>query len=694
MRIKEKLPELLAPAGSPEALDAAIEAGADAVYFGGEMFSNRMRAHNFTGMELVRSIEKCAAYSVASHITLNTRLRDSELSSALKCAEELYEAGADAFIVADAGLARLIHERMPQAVMHASTQMTGISAADAATLARLGFSRMVCPREISKGELSELVRNSPIEIEIFIHGAHCVSVSGQCLMSWAMGGRSGNRGECAQPCRLPYTAEGRGHSEKYLLSLKDMALAVHIPEIVASGVSSLKIEGRLKSPGYVYGVTRIYRRLLDEKRMATPSEMHELEEIFSRGGFTDGYFRGDMRGMNGIRSDVSKIASVKSAPERISKKLKIKASAYLRCGENIRLTLSCGEFSVTCEGDAPQAAKNAPLDKASVYKNLSKLGSTPYSLDFEDFHCDICGDVFLSAASLNDIRRRAAAELEALIVDSGKRTLPARSISTEAENGAKKELPHIRSAEFLKAENIPEAAYSYFDVIFLPFSELGKANADRFASGLLGLSFSPYTNDSETEKALRFCTERGIKFALAHTVSQLTAAHGAGLSAVASLRLNVMNTESARSISMLGADYVTLSPELPQGALRDISTKTENELRAGAVVYGRLPLMLLKRCVLNADSSCSHNCMSKGCISPSFIKDRKGVKLPVYAAGGGMNTVFNPNVIWSAESNSFREALGIAHFIFTSEDRSEVMKVIVSYENGSTPSKNLPIKRL
>ena len=287
-----------------------------------------MRAKNFSDDEIVDAVRKCAAYGVASHVTLNIRMRSRELPDAVCLARRLWDAGVTAFIVADAGLAEAIKREVPDAVLHASTQMTGVNSRDAAALRRLGFSRMVCPRELSKDELFALVSCSPIEVEAFVHGALCVSVSGQCLMSWAMGGRSGNRGECAQPCRLPYSKNGG--SPAHALSLKDSCLAGHIPELIDSGVASLKIEGRLKAADYVYGVTKVYRRLLDERRAATDAEMRELESYFSREGFTRGYYDGKLgREMFGTHQD---------APEE--KELFSRARATYESGEAQRVPVS------------------------------------------------------------------------------------------------------------------------------------------------------------------------------------------------------------------------------------------------------------------------------------------------------------------------------------------------------------------
>ncbi len=294
--MKKDLPELLSPCGSREALEAAAEGGADAVYFGGTMLNARMNAKNFDRDGLAAAVSFCHAKGIRAYVTLNTQIYDRELKSALEYADFLRRAGADALIVADPGLAMLIKKYLPGTELHASTQMTVHSTEGAKLLYSSGFSRVVAARELSFDNIKSLCSGSPAEVELFVHGAICVSCSGQCLMSAMLGGRSGNRGECAQPCRMSYNGG-------YPLSLKDMCLAGHIPELISSGVRSLKIEGRMKSPAYVYGVTKIYRRLLDEGRNATGDEMNGLSRLFSRGGFTDGYFTGRISGdMLGVRS--------------------------------------------------------------------------------------------------------------------------------------------------------------------------------------------------------------------------------------------------------------------------------------------------------------------------------------------------------------------------------------------------------
>ena len=255
---KGKLPELLSPAGSLKALMAAIDGGADAVYFGAPDFNARIRAQNFSDGELEEAFRLCHAYGVKAYVTLNTLVLDREAENFVRTAEKIYRMGADAAIVADLGGAAYLKKYLPELELHASTQMSCHSAAGAVELAKLGFSRVVCARELSYENICSITENSPVEIEMFVHGALCVSHSGQCLFSSLVGGRSGNRGECAQPCRLPFSVGGK---EKYPLSLKDLCLAPYIPQIIDSGVASLKIEGRMKSPEYVRAVTSVYRRL-------------------------------------------------------------------------------------------------------------------------------------------------------------------------------------------------------------------------------------------------------------------------------------------------------------------------------------------------------------------------------------------------------------------------------------------------
>ena len=278
-KMQKELPELLCPAGSRAAFEAAIEGGADAVYFGGPLFNARMNAQNFSFEEMGQAVDLAHAYSVKCYMTLNTLLSDRELPEAVSFAERAADMGVDALIVADLGAAAAIHRHLPSLALHASTQASGHNISAAAELRKLGFSRMVMAREASLADIRAFCSGSDTELEVFAHGALCVCHSGQCLFSSLVGGRSGNRGECAQPCRLPFTVNG---NEKYPLSLKDLSLAPHIPALIGAGVASLKIEGRMKSPEYVRAVASVYRRLLDERRAATPDDATDMKQCLEQ----------------------------------------------------------------------------------------------------------------------------------------------------------------------------------------------------------------------------------------------------------------------------------------------------------------------------------------------------------------------------------------------------------------------------
>ena len=301
-----KIPELLAPAGSMESVYAAVRGGANAVYFGGKTANARNAAKNFTMDEIFYAADLLHGSGMRAYITLNILHTDREIPTVLKFAEDCLNCGADAFIIQDLGLSRIIGEYFPEAALHASTQAAGHNAEAAKKFAGLGFSRMVAARELDYANLKYIIENSPIETEMFAHGALCSSHSGRCFMSYALGGsRSANRGTCAQPCRMEYNG-------KYSLSLKDLCLAGRIKEIISLAPAGIKIEGRMKSPEYVYNVCRIYRACLDENRNAAGSEIDFLAKIFSRQGFTDGYFTHNLGAhMYGVRTDENKRESKK-----------------------------------------------------------------------------------------------------------------------------------------------------------------------------------------------------------------------------------------------------------------------------------------------------------------------------------------------------------------------------------------------
>ena len=402
-------PELLAPAGSILSLKAAIEGGADAIYIGGSAFNARMKAKNFDENDLRAGIELAHEYGVKVYIAANTLILDRELDEYLKAAEKAYLLSADAMIIADVGAATEVKKRIP-IELHASTQLSGHNVDAAKRLFDAGFSRMVLAREMPREDIERFCKESPIESEVFVHGALCVCHSGQCLFSSIVGGRSGNRGECAQPCRLPYKIKGK-KGESYPLSLKDLSLASHIKELCDMGVNSFKIEGRMKSPEYVRDVTARWRELIDAYKNADARDMEYFASVFGRGGHTDAYFvkKIDSK-MLGVRSDADKKESASLTKfESITKKIPIELCATVKRGEPISLTARVGDKEATVFGAIPEEARTAPISEEILRRNLSKLGDTVYYL--KDLTVELDDGLMLPISSINALRRAVISEL-------------------------------------------------------------------------------------------------------------------------------------------------------------------------------------------------------------------------------------------------------------------------------------------
>ncbi len=679
-KTNEKLPELLAPAGSFEALKAAIAGGADAAYFGGGDFNARINAKNFTNEELKEAINLLHSCGRKAYITLNTLVHDRELTDYLRFAEFVYKSGADALIVADLGGAEAIHRHLPELELHASTQMSGHNLAQAELLAKHGFSRMVCARELPRDDLELLVKNSPIEIEMFTHGALCVCHSGQCLFSSLVGGRSGNRGECAQPCRLPY--KNQNGEQGYPLSLKDLSLANHITELIDCGVHSLKIEGRMKSPEYVFGVVRAFRTLLDENRNATKDELSTLAQVFSRGGFTDSYYtRSIGKNMLGIRSEeekqISKTALYSS--ERIDeitpKKRPISAFAKIKLEEKMELTLACGEISVTAYGDMPEKAINAPLSFEGVKKNLSKFGATNYELT--DFDAEIDHNIIVPVSTLNALRRKATEMLEEALGSETKERVGFDKYTLNAPVSSKKAL---KTARFYKAEQITDNAREYFDIIYLP--------VQNYNGECEGIILPPVILDSELpqiEKMLDDAKKNGAKYGLVGNLGALELVKKCGLVPHGDFRFNVYNNESVVKLENLGVENIILSPELTLPQIRDVKGDT------AAIVYGRIPLMLLEKCVASETNTCSECNNGK-----ATLIDRRGFTFPALREFEHRNVIYNsaPTYMADRDNELARAQIINQHFIFSTESATEVDYIISCYKNRTPVKENQKIRRI
>ncbi len=758
MTINNHIPELLLPAGTPEAFCAALDGGADAIYFGASGFNARANARNFSLDEMRSAVYLARTLGVKTYVTLNTVLYDREYSLMLKTAEEIYKSGADAVIVADHGTAKILHEYIPDLCLHASTQCACHNLAAAEELTKLGYTRVVPARELSLENIRYLTKNSPIETEIFVHGALCVSHSGQCLFSSLVGGRSGNRGECAQPCRMNYSltrgTKGRDKgfetvSSGALLSLKDLTLCRHITDIIDSGVDSLKVEGRMKSPYYVREVGAIYRRLLDERRNASDAEERQLAEIFSRGGFTDAYFLSGARSVNqcfsvqsmsGVRTEAEKLGALsgkgtaqrsgkdpRSQKEAQQETLKsqgsadnvfrtertrpIKADIELSVGKPAKLTLSTdtdnGTISIEVEGDTVLEAQSAPLDVASVTKAINKFGATRFSA--ESIGVRLEGAVFMPMSSLNKLRRDATCLLEEKLNAPylGRQSFSVGEYVPSSRRAKKNKVEehnddpvYIKSAYFRSADSITDKAIEYFDIRFLPLSEFDGNERFRSSARLAnGIALPPVITDLEyfaAERIAKNAKEAGIRYALVTNLGNIKIAHELGFELYADLRFNIASNESFSAFESLDRDYffkiVILSPEATLPQMRDIAREHKN---ASVTVYGRVPLMLLERCILRGNAKPSEGCSV--CRDKNYtLIDRTGAGFPVVREWQHRNVIYNSQSIYMADRQNVLESAGLRshHFIFSVESREEIDRIIDSYTRGVAPKPGEKVRRI
>ena len=678
MRRKDNLPELLAPAGDFECLVAAVKGGADAVYIGGKMFSARAYAKNFDVDEIKRAVSYCHLHGVKLYVTMNILIFGNELAEAVAFAKELYRAGVDALIVADVGLVCALRREVPGFELHASTQMSVNNSIGADLAYDLGCTRVVLARELSGKNMKDVTEKCKAETEVFLHGALCVCHSGQCLFSSMIGGRSGNRGECAQPCRLPY------NNGKYILSLSDLSLAEHITELIDSGVASLKIEGRMKSPDYVYTVTSIYRKLLDENRNSNMAENSKLERAFSRGGFTDGYFTAKTFGkMTGVRSDEDKRRTEAEEKGDFSfERVGVRAKVRMKLGEPSVMQLSGIDIDreITVTGESPELAKNAPLTPDGVKDRLAKMGNTFLSLSTSDIELELDEGINLSPSLINKLRRDAAEKFE----DFGRE---ASEHYGADENGEKiNTFPDFyektavkRTAIFHNPEQLElldGVTLGYFDVIFAPLvsyeSVSDKAN---------GIYIPPVIMEDEIDEVeglIAKAKDLGAIYALVGNVSHLEIATRHGLLPIGDFRLNVTNSETLKKWREVGISDVIISPELTSKQARGIGGR--------AIVYGRVPLMITERCFLRENFGCDK-------CGKCQLTDRKGVKFPMMREFVHRNLIFNSAYTYMADKQDETSGLSY-HFIFTTENSGEVKEIVRAFKEKRAFPLNAQFRRM
>lgn len=673
--------ELLAPAGSMEALRAAVCNGADAVYLGADTFNARMNARNFSAADLQEAVVYCHVRGVKVHLTLNTLVLDREMPRAAELIRLAASCGVDAFIVQDLGVVSLCRQLAPDVPIHASTQMSIHSLEGVMEAAALGCSRVVLARELPAEEIAHICKKSPVEIEVFVHGALCMCYSGQCYLSSVIGRRSGNRGQCAQPCRLPY-GYGRFESTRYPLSLKDNCLAGELDELRRMGVASIKIEGRMKRPEYVAIVTRAYRTVLNGGKL-TPSDLQELETAFSRQGFTDGYFRGqtgsDMFGRRQEGEDTADLfASARATyeqgePQRIG----VRFYAMIRRGEPAQLAVEDPDGNL-CQtrGPVPEQAVYRSLTPQDLEQQLKKTGGTPYLCTAVRSSLD--PDLMLPASAINAMRRDVIAELTA----KRGRAAPARLNAYDEPpryDGIAGE-PQLTIAVRTAGQITSRMLSMKPAVLYVPLSELAEhpdlpqrvSVETQLAAILPRVIWSGEL--APIARQLRTVYEMGVRQVLAGNLGQLHIARAAGFAVRGDFGLNIVNSRAMRYLREQGLDSQLLSFELTLPQIRDISKAVPAEL----LIYGRLPLMLMENCVMkNRTGICA--CQT-GTVR---LVDRVGEEFPIVKDPGTCrNVLLNGKKLYLLDKKDALRGMGLwaLRLQFTTENPGEIDKVLMDYQ--------------
>lgn len=673
--------ELLAPAGSMEALRAAVCNGADAVYLGADTFNARINARNFSAADLQEAVVYCHVRGVKVHLTLNTLVLDREMPRAAELIRLAASCGVDAFIVQDLGMVSLCRQLAPDVPIHASTQMSIHSLEGVMEAAALGCSRVVLARELPAEEIAHICKKSPVEIEVFVHGALCMCYSGQCYLSSVIGRRSGNRGQCAQPCRLPY-GYGRFESTRYPLSLKDNCLAGELDELRRMGVASIKIEGRMKRPEYVAIVTRAYRTVLNGGKLM-PSDLQELETAFSRQGFTDGYFRGqtgsDMFGRRQEGEDTADLfASARATyeqgePQRIG----VRFYAMIRRGEPAQLAVEDPDGNLCrTRGPVPEQAVYRSLTPQDLEQQLKKTGGTPYLCTAVRSSLD--PDLMLPASAINAMRRDVIAELTAKRGRAAPAHLNAYDEPPRYDGIAGE--PQLTIAVRTAGQITSRMLSMKPTVLYVPLSELAEhpdlpqrvSVETQLAAILPRVIWSGEL--APVARQLRTVYEMGVRQVLAGNLGQLHIARAAGFAVRGDFGLNIVNSRAMRYLREQGLDSQLLSFELTLPQIRDISKAVPAEL----LIYGRLPLMLMENCVMkNRTGICA--CQT-GTVR---LVDRVGEEFPIVKDPGTCrNVLLNGKKLYLLDKKDALRGMGLwaLRLQFTTENPGEIDKVLMDYQ--------------
>lgn len=680
--------ELLAPAGNFECLTAAVQNGADAVYFSGKTFGARSYANNFDCMELEKALDYCHLRNCKAYITVNTLVFDKEFEELSNYLLFLSKAGADAVIVQDLGVVALILEKYPELPIHASTQMSVHNSAGVKALEEHNIKRVVLARELSKNDIAEIADTTNTELEIFAHGAMCMSYSGQCLMSSMLGGRSGNRGKCAQPCRLPYRITG-SREEKFYLSLKDMSLLNHLAELQNIGITSLKLEGRMKGAAYVAAVVQTYRRCLDSGTPPSDDDLRLLNSVFFRGGYSDGYLtaqtgrkmfafdKPDNPYQREDNENTKKLLKTFVNTENVFRKLE--GRLVVTSGQFPIIHWKCDNFTISHIGsEVVQMAQQRPLTPETVQMQMRKTGGTIFEI--EKLIVELSPDCFLSTKALNELRRNSLQQLQKQIIASYKRDKHKENLCSDItfsktqENFVKEQAEYHCSV--LTLEQYHAVKQFAFTHIGVPISLAMQHHTELIQEKERIILIPPaILRESEWKKCqneLDTLWKRGFRSIYVHNISMLNTK--LPYQKYGSFRLNVTNYRSAEFFLQNGCTNVTLSPELTLSQTRDIALAYPTE----SIIYGHLPLMITENCIIRNIK----NCVCEN--DRNYLIDRLGISFPIVKDNDiCRSVVLNAKPIYMADKQIDLQRNNILkrHLMFTIENISECMLICSDYFN-------------
>ena len=667
--------ELLSPAGSPEAVIAAVQNGADAIYLGLEGFNARRGAKNFNPEEFEKAMRYCRIRGCKVYVTLNTLVNDREIEDALASARLASDLGADGIIIQDLGLIKVLRAALPDIPLHGSTQMSIHNLAGVEAAAQMGLTRAVLARELSFEQIRFITQNASIETEVFVHGALCFCQSGQCYMSALIGRRSGNRGMCAQPCRMQYSLGGR--MDDYPLSLKDQCLADRLQELEEAGVASLKIEGRMKRPEYTGIVTGVYARALREHRKPTAEELEQLEQAFSRQGFTQGYFNGDKQDMFGTRlaterTDETFFARArKEYAEGEVRRVPVHFYTVIEKGVPARAIAFDDEgHRAMSYGPVPERAKRQGLTREYLTEQMFKTGGTPYRCVENQAKTD--PGLYLPAAAINELRRRLIIQLSENRAKPPERrvlTVPAmpKNLIQPAEP---KIIFQVRTAEQLTKE-LAELKPDYLYFPALELAEDPEKLLPLAEYGVVPVAVLPrIITDTEVEpvrRALDKLFAAGVDEALLGNLGHVFIARGAGMKLRGDFGLNAFNAQTLDVLQKAGFLSATASFELRLSQIKDMPKPLDTE----AIVYGRLPVMVSDQCVIR------HSAGHCNCQTPAQMADCMGSVFPVVKEYGCRNVIYNAHKLYLADKKDdlYSAGLWALRLLFTTESPRECVEV-------------------